>query len=167
MGKSFENTFRSMQYLNYCTVYYDFDFDKEQIKQFNANAMEYNHTVFDNAESFFAEEKRLSSKYGFDFQKAVKEMPMRAKLKIIGIKQNSKNTAYKLKECHDAIEMCLVLFIHELTTSWGKNTDDIKLYWQKMKEYSMNYANGMTDAFVQQYFIDQIDLAITDNIKEV
>lgn len=162
MSKSFENTFRSMQYLNYCTVYYDFDFDKEQIKQFNANVTDYNNTSLDNTEAFYAEESRIRTEYGFDCEKAAKEMPMRAKLKIIGIKPKSKNVAFKLKECGDAIEICLVLFIRELTTTWGKGADDIKLYWHKMKEYSMNYANGMTNEFVQKYFMDQIDLEITE-----
>ena len=162
MSKSFTDTFRSMQYLNYCTVYYDFDFNKEQIKQFNANAIDYNNSVLDSKEDFFKEEQRILDEYGFDCEKAAKEMPMRAKLKIIGIKPNSKNLAFKLKECNDAIEMCLVLFIHELTTTWSMVADDIKLYWDKMKEYSMSYANGMTDAFVEQYFIDQIDLKITE-----
>lgn len=160
MGKSFEKMFRAMQYLNYCTLYYDFDFDKEQLKQFNANVTDYNNTSL-NTENFYKEEARIFREYGFDCKKAVFEMPFRAKLKIIEIKPG-KNTTEKLSECNEAMEICLVLFIRELVTSCSKNAGDIQLYWQKMKEYSLNYANGMTNEFVQQYFIDQIDLKITE-----
>ena len=161
MGKSFEKMFRAMQYLNLCTLYYDFDFDKEQLKQFNANVTDYNNSSL-TTENFYTELARIYNQYGFDCKKAIFEFPFRAKLKILEVKPGGRYITDNLKESNNAMQICLVLFIRELITSWGKSAGDIQLYWSKMKEYSLNYANGMTNEFVQQYFIEQIDLAITE-----
>ena len=160
--KGFEKMFRSMQYLNFTVLYYDFDFNKEQIKAFNAHNKDFNSNCLDCTAQFYAEEHRILKEYGFDCEKVVTELPFRAKLKILGVQPKTRNLNQLLQGCNEAIEICLVMFLHEFTTTWNKKADDVRFYWKKFKENSMNYANGMTDSFVVQYFKDELDLAITE-----
>ena len=157
--RCFEKTFRSMQLLHYTVLYYDFDFSKDDIKKFNSNVNDYNNECLDDRATFLKSEENILNEYGFSCEKAAKQFPLRAKLKIVC---KVPNHDIALKNAEDAIEVCLVLFLHEFTKEWGKNGSDIALYWRCMKENAMNYANGMTDEFVKQYFKDELDLDITE-----
>lgn len=161
-NRTFEEVFRSMQLLNYTVLYYDFNFSKEDIKTFNQNITDYNNSCIDDKEAFFKEIDRLLTEYNFSCEKSAKEFPARAKMKMMQYKcKDMKEWDVALHNSTDAVEVCLVLFLRELTTTWSKDASDVALYWEKMKENSINYANGMTDDFVRQYFRDELDLDIT------
>lgn len=157
---SFSQVFRSMQLLNYTVLYYDFDFDKEDIKKFNENLRINNE--FLTREIFFEQEKRLLKEFSFSCEEAAKSFPLRSKIKMIGkMPKSMSGWDVVLGNAKDAIETCLLLFLHEFTTTWQKTPEEIKAYWSSFVANSMNYANGMTDEFVMQYFKDEIDLDIT------
>lgn len=101
--------------------------------------------------------------YRFSCKESAKEFPIRAKMKMLGYKPKSiSDWDIALQNATDAIEVCLVLFLHEFINVLQPSMGDVALWWRCMKENAMNYANGMTDDFVVQYFKDQIDLEITE-----
>lgn len=161
--RSFSEVFRSMQLLNYTVLYYNFDFDKEMVKKFNANITDYNNECLDDSEAFFAEEARILKDFAFSCERSAKEFPMRAKMKMCGKRpKGMKDWDIVLKNATEAIEICLLLFLHECVAEWNFTESDVMLYWQNMKENAKCYADGMTDEFVVQYFKDYLDLEITE-----
>lgn len=157
---SFSEVFRSMQLLNYTVLYYDFDFDKEDIKKFNENLRNNNENL--TREEFMIQEDRILKDYNFSCEKAAKDFPLRAKIKMIGkMPKRMSDWDVSLGNAKDAIETCLLLFLNEFTTTWKKSSEDVQVYWNSFVSNSMNYANGMTDEFVVKYFKDEIDLDIT------
>ena len=56
----------------------------------------------------------------------------------------------------------MVLFLHEFIKVLQPSPSDIQLYWESMVENADLYARGMTDDFVVKYFLDEIDLKITE-----
>lgn len=166
-NKSFAEVFKSMQLLNLTVLYYDFDFDKESIKAYNANITKYNNECLDCKETFFAEEERILKVYRFSCEESAKVFPTRAKMKMIGVKKfrSMADWDIALQNATDAINVCLVLFLHEFINVMQPSISDVALYWRCMRQNAENYANGMTDDFVVQYFRDQIDLDIQIDIS--
>ena len=161
--KAFSEVFRSMQLLNYTVLYYNFDFLKDDCKKFNANITKYNNECLDDVEAFRQEEQRIEKEFGFSCELSARHFQTRAKMKMLGkMPKRMIEWDIALQNATDAIEICLVLFLHELTTEWNFTESDVMLYWRNMKENANNYANGMTDAFVVQYFKDELDLEITE-----
>lgn len=158
---TFSKVFSSMQLLNFTVLYYNFDFDKEDIKTFNSHMIDYNNECLDDDKEFFSEEERIFTQYGFSCHKAAIEFPIRAKIRMMGKMPKSKiEWEIAFRNATDAIEVCLVLILHEFTKNWNVTPSDVAEYWDNLKANSMNYANGMTDEFVKQYFRDEIDLDI-------
>ena len=158
---SFSEVFKSMQLLHYTVMYDKFDFDKEQIKEFQKNIIDYNNECLDNKEAFFDVEEKLLTDYSFSCNKSAKAFPLRAKMKMIG--KNHKRMQdwdIALNNATDAIEVCLVLFLHEFIKVLHPTIEDVQLYWNSIVENADLYARGMTDDFVVKYFIDEIDLKI-------
>ena len=156
---SFDAVMKSMQLLNYTVLFPYFDFEKDEMEQFNGRITSYHNECLDCHEKFYAEVGRLVREYNFNVLELANKFPLRAKLKIIGKKFKSKDAwEVAMKNANDAIMIVLTICAHELTTNWGKGADDLALYAEKLLENAMNYANGMTDAFVEQYFRDYANL---------
>lgn len=162
-SRSFSEVFRSMQLLNICVLYYDFDFDKEMIKAYNDKLKSYNNECLDSREAFMQEEERLMREYKFSCEDSAKEITTTSKMNMIGFKPKTKTDWYiALANGTDAIESCLVLFLHEFINVVKPSEGDVALWWRCMKRYAEEcYSNGMKDEFVVKYFKDQIDLNIT------
>lgn len=162
--KSFSEVFKSMQLLNFCTLYYDFDFDKEMIIDYNAKVTDYNNVCLESKETFLQEEERILNVHRFSCEESAKEFPTRAKMKMLTFKpKRLSDWDIALQNATDAIESCLVLFLHEFINVMNPSIEDIALWWRCMKGYAEEcYSNGMKDDFVIKYFKDQIDLEITD-----
>jgi hypothetical protein len=160
---SFSEVFKSMQLLHYTVLYYNFGFDKESIKDFQKNLTSYNNECLDDRDTFLAEEERILNVYRFSCEESAKKFPMRAKMKMIGIKpKRMKDWDVALQNATDAIEVCLVLFLHEFIKVLQPSISDIQLYWSSMVENADLDARGMTDAFVEKYFMDEIELEIKE-----
>ena len=161
--KSFGEVFKSMQLLNFCVLYYDFDFDKEMLKNYNSNVRRYNNECLDSKEAFRNEEAKLLTDYKFSCVESAKEFPTRAKMKMLAFKpKRLSDWDIALQNATDAIEVCLVLFLHEFIEELKPSESDVALWWRCMKQNAENYVNGMKDDFVIQYFKDEIDLEITE-----
>ena len=163
VGISFDAIFKSMQLLNYTVLFPYFDFDKPDMIQFNERITSYDNACVENKATFYREVLRLKDEYNFDVVKSAKEFPTRAMIQIVGKKFKRKEEwLLARKMTTDAVTVVLTICAHELTTNWGKGAEDLAFYWEKLKENAMNYANGMDNEFVQQYFRDYADLDITD-----
>ena len=159
----FDTVFKSMQVLNYTVLFPYFDFEKEEMIRFNERITSHHNECVEYHEKFYAEVERLMKEYNFNVYELANKFPLRAKLKIIGKKFNSKGAwNVALKNANDAIMIVLVICAHELTTNWGKGADDLALYAERLLENAMNYANGMTNEFAQQYFKEYADLDYTE-----
>ena len=160
--KAFENVFYALQLLNYTALNDVFAFTNDEMKQFNANIKDYNNSCLDDKQTFHDEEKRLLDEYNIDCEKYAKAFPWRSKVRMINHKFSNKFPQdIALSDATDSINVCMVLFLHELTTNWGKTPDEIAEYCEKIKDNSMCYANGMTNEFVLNYFKEYFDLEIT------
>lgn len=160
---SFSEVFKSMQLLHYTVMYDKFDLGKEQIQEYQKNVTDYNNECLDNAETFRAEEDKLLTDYGFSCNEAARRFPLRAKMKMLGKRpKRMSDWDVALQNATDAIEVCLVLFLHEFVKVLQPSPSDIRLYWESMVENADLYSRGMTDEFVVKYFLDEIDLEIVD-----
>lgn len=163
---SFEEVFRSMQMLNFTVLYYDFDFDKDDLKIFNKNIVEYNDKYLDNKELFVAAEAVLLNEYQFNCEKQAAAFPFRAKIKMMKLPKTRLSVEARqiaIGAANHSINVFLVLALQEFVTGWGKTPEDVARYWERMLENAINYSNGMTDEFVVQYFKDQLNLDIDIN----
>ena len=160
---SFSEVFKSMQLLHYTVMYDKFDFDKPQIQDFHKNLIDYNNECLDNREAFLAEEEKLLTEYGFSCEESAKRFPTRAKMKMLGKRpKRMSDWDVALQNATDAIEVFLVLALHEFIKVLKPSAEDIQLYWDSMVENADLYARGMTDEFVEIYFVNEIDLKITE-----
>ena len=160
--KIFEKVFDSMQLLNYTALADAFDFEKDDMKKYNASLTDYNNVCVADKEVFYAEERRLKEEFDFDCERSAEEFPDRAKIRMIGRKFSNKFPRdIAMQGATDSINVCLVLFAHELVVNWGMGEDDLKAYWEEMKKNARCYADGMTDEFALDYFKDYFDLTIT------
>ena len=158
---SFSEVFKSMQLLHYTVMYDKFDFTKEMIQTFQKNITDYNNECLDNKETFLAEEEKMLTDFNFSCKESARRFPTRAKMKMLGKKpKRLQDWDVALQNATDAIEVCLVLFLHEIVKELQPTEDDINLYWQSMVENADLYARGMTDDFVVKYFMNEIDLEI-------
>lgn len=160
---SFSEVFKSMQLLHYTVMYEKFDLDKEGIQEFQKNLTDYNNECLDNREAFLAEEEKLLTEYQFSCEESARRFPTRAKMKMLGRRpKRMQDWDVALQNATDAIEVCLVLFLHEFVKVLQPSAEDIKVYWESMVENADLYARGMTDDFVVKYFKNEIDLEITE-----
>ena len=163
---SFEEMFRSMQMLNFTVLYYDFDFDKDDLKTFNQNIVEYNDKYLDDRELFKAAESMLLDKYEFNCEKKAAAFPFRAKTKMMKLPKTRLSVEARqiaIGAANHSINVFLVLALQEFVTTWNKSPEDVSKYWEHMLKNAVNYSNGMTDEFVVQYFKDELNLDININ----
>lgn len=159
--KAFENVFYAMQLLNYTALNDVFAFTNDEMKQYNDHVKDYNNNCLDDEDVFLNEEKRLKEEYNIDCERFAKDFPVRSKIRMINRKFNNRFPQdIALSDATDSINVCMVLFLHELTTYWEKTPEEIAEYCECMKSNSMCYANGMTNEFAVKYFQDYYDLEI-------
>ena len=169
-NRSYEETFRSAQMLSFTVLYDLFDMDKKQLKELNAHLVEHVNRDLDDSEKSTAISNKLLNEFGLDVTYVVKTFPHRAKIKMAGYtSKNSKKLRLTdwelvLDGFHHSMRDYLVLVLNELITNWSKTEEELKSYCDKMIEFSsVTYAEGMTNEFVVDYFIDQLDLSINLN----
>ena len=162
--KSYAEVFKSMQLLNLCVLYYDFDFDKEMLKKYNESLKAYDNACFEDRGILLKEDERILNEYHISCEEWARKFPTRAKMQMIGFKpKRLSDWDIALQNATESIESCLIMFMHEFTNAIEPTESDIELWWKSMNRYANEcYANGMKDDFVIKYFKDQIDLEITE-----
>jgi hypothetical protein len=160
-NKAFENTFEAMQCLGWTVLYYDFDFDtREKLIAFQKGLTQHNKIV-DEKDKYVKVDLFLKSEYGINCHKLACAFPYISKMKIADFDKRRDKVKAMLVGCDNAIEVFLVIFFCELIKEWGFTKEQAMESYEKMKENSMLYRQGMRNEFVQQYFKDEIDLVIT------
>ena len=161
-SKSFENVFNAMQCLAWTVLYYDFDFDtKEKLTAFQKGLTKHDK-IIDEKDKYYTVDKFLKEEYGLDCPKLAVAFPYISKMKMAEYDTRKvKGTKAALVACDNAIEVFLVIFFYELIKEWGFTKEQAMESYEKMKENSMLYRQGMKNEFVQKYFKDELDLNIT------
>ena len=161
---AFLKTFSSIQLLGFTVLYYNFNFSTEKLTQFNKKLHEYNGELSGNFNAFDKAEKEIEKIWNVSLPHKVKEFPYRAKTYIIGGLPKGGMQAINMEvvESNRAIESYIVLSLNalmQMDKKFGKAQFDC--FYENLKANSMNYANGMRDEFIMEYFKEQIDINIT------
>lgn len=161
-NKAFENTFDAMQCLAWTVLYYDFDFDtKEKLMAFQKGLTKHDK-IIDEKDKYYTVDKFLKEEHGLDCHKLAVAFPYISKMKMAEYDtRKSKGARAALVACDNAIEVFLVIFFYELIKEWEFTKDQAMESYEKIKENSILYRQGMKNEFVKKYFKDEIDLDIT------
>ena len=162
----FMEIFYSMQLINFTVLYMakedgGFDFTKKKLQNFNKILTRHNTEYDDGGFAAKAVELSHKNKLGFDCYAEAKNFPYRPKMKMYGGKvktMGEHNIA--LESINGAIETYLILALHTLHENYRFNKDMIWKWWEKFKEVSTLYVDGMTDEFIMQYIKDECGLVI-------
>ena len=161
--KSFAGMFESLQLLGFTVLYYNFDYSTAKMTQFNDKMHELNDKLLEDAALYDKEKEKIEKIWGTSLAKKVKEFPYRSKVHILGglPKGGMMHINMAILEACSAIESFLILSfasLMEMDRKFGKVQMDV--FYSNLKENSMNYAKGMKDEFIVQYFKDQINLTL-------
>ena len=164
--KCFTELFYSMQLVNFTVLYMSkedggFDFSKQKLRNFNKLLTKHN-TEYD-AGGFISSAVSLShkQKLGFDCFVEAMHFPYRPKMKMYGGKiKNMQEHGIALTSINGAIETYLILAVHTLRENYKFSKADIWKWWEKFKEVSELYVDGMTDEFIIKYIKDECGLVI-------
>lgn len=160
-NKAFENTFDAMQCLCWTVLYYDFDFGKDDLIKFQKGLLVHDK-IIDEKQKYIEVYEILRDNFGLDCHKLAVAFPYISKLNMAGYdKRKVKGVKAVLMACDNAIEVFLLIFFNELIAEWNKSKEDALTCLEKMKENALLYRQGMKNDFVQKYFKDELDLAIT------
>lgn len=164
--KCFTEIFDSMQLINFTVLYAPtedggFDFTKKKLQNFNAILTRHNQEYDDGGLTSTAMEEKFKEKFDFDCKLEAKNFPYRPKMKMYGGKpKNMTEYNVALASINGAIETYLILAIHTLHENYRFNKDMIWKWWNKFKEYSELYVDGLTDEFIIKYFVDECGLKV-------
>lgn len=162
--KAFAETFKSIQLLGFTVLYYDFNYDTEKLTEFNRKMHEINKVYLDDEVMFDAEYKRISNILGVGLDHLVKEFPYRARVQMMGGLPKGRMDAFNMANLSsiNAIDSYMILACHILLEGKRAGKTTLMKFWSTLKEYSVNYSNGMEDEFIVQYFKDQINLELCE-----
>lgn len=158
----FGEVFKSIQMTNLYVLYYIFDFSKQKIQNFNKIIRKHN-TEYDLGIIKPQElEDKFKANIGFDCEKQAEKFPYRAKIKMYGKRlKTTQDYDIAIKNINAAIETYLILAVHTLHTNYKFSAKMIEVWWEECIKFSLdNYANGMKDEHVVQYFKQECDLDI-------
>lgn len=159
---AFYEAFKSIQLSGAYTIYYELNFSKDELKEFNELLRKNNDKELQHVIQMKELESNIHANYNFDCVYAAAEFPYRAKLKMYGKKIIPKNVATIVAGTTDAIRFYLVLSIYTLVENYRFDEDMVKIFYEKLKEFCKLYADGLQNADVLKYFIQECDLKITE-----
>ena len=155
-----DEVFKSIQLAAYYTLYYDQDFSKQQIKNFNyflkQTNREYRMSDTEKLEKISEDYKKL----GIDCRKMAVNIPYRAKVKMYG-KPLGRDAAIVVNNATDSIEGFFLLGVTILRKHYKFSVKRILEWYEQIVEFSKLWADGMKDEHVVQYFIMACDLEIS------
>ena len=157
----FWQTFKSMQMSCFYVLYYDIDFSKQKLKNYN-EILRKNNEKIKNVSTIRAEEERFIKNIGFDCEREARNFPYRAKIRMYG--KNPKQNQIKSvnSNMNDGIECYLVIAVYTLHYNYKFSGELIREWWNRMLDFSKNYVEGMNDDHVVKYFKQECDLDIAE-----
>lgn len=162
----FREIFYSMQLINFTVLYMSeedggFDFAKQKLRNFNKNITRHNQEYDDGGLISTAVSMDHKKKLGFDCYIEAKNFPYRPKMNMWGGKPKTmQEHNIALTSINGAIETYLILAVHTLRENYRFSKADIWKWWEKFKEVSELYVDGMTDEFIIEYIKDECGLVI-------
>jgi len=159
--KTFSEVFYSMQLAAVYCLYYNMDFTKQKIKNFNSLLTKHNEEVTKMEIDIDEIEKKIEKMYNFKCYDEAYRFPLRAKMKMIPGKIKQSDMCLVFNKVNEAIEMYLVLAIYTLKKNYKFSGKQITEWWEYVKEFCKLYAEGMNDEHVIKYFEQECDLKIT------
>lgn len=163
---SFNELFASLQLVNLTVLYAPteedgFDFNRDQLACFNHSIKEFNESYEDNGPTYIEVMKSHIDNYEFDCTKEAVNFPYRPKLKMYGKPfRNMKEHEIILISINGAIETYLVLALHVFRETFQFSKEDVRKWWNKFKETSELYVDGITDEFIMKYLKDECGMKI-------
>ena len=159
---AFYEVFKSAQLSGDYVIYYDMDFSKEELKEFSRrltlhNNEEVNHNIHLNDLR-----TEILENYAFSAHLHAYKFPYRAKLKMCGMKINTKNVVDFNAAATDALECYMLLVGHTLHVDYHFTRDQFTKWYKKFVDFCTLYADGLTDDHVFKYFMVECDLKITE-----
>ena len=156
-----DKVFSSLQMTTYYTLYYDQDFSKQQVKNFNKFLKKYNEEFkLYETEKLKELDQKHKNNLGVDCWKMAVNFPHRPKMKLYGKK--TKHVDIVLQNTNECIEDYLLLCVFILHKHYRFSAARIKQWWEQVIEFSRLYVDGLTDEHVVKYFIQECNLKITD-----
>lgn len=159
----FESTFVSLQLINACVMYTDFDFEKQKMKNFTYKFEE----VYDylNKDNYDLVRKEVDEKAKVDCRQTAKEFPYRVKVKMAGDLRKKSDIAEAVSNATDSVEMFLVIAIKTLRDHYRFSAEKVHHWIERLVETSRLYAEGLTDEFVMNYIKEILEWEIVTESK--
>lgn len=154
-NKLFSETYSSIQLSFYYCLYYDEDFSKQQIKNFNKFVGKKNSelaTAMDIVQNM--EGQKL------DFKVMVNRIPARAKMQLKKRVKGRIKPNVALDYINDAILTFSTIAISVLREHYHFSYERILKLWDEIIDFMSNYSTGMQDSHVIKYFIQECGLVI-------
>lgn len=165
--KYYSQMFKAIQLVVLTVVYYNFNYDKKSIQELNDELHEMNKIMLDDHNVFEEAENTLIKKYNFDCEHEASIFPFRTLTAMMGgipKKGGMRSINVAKVAAQTALESYLVLFLKVfLKREKLRSESELRSFWKNVIENGSNYAKGMDNNFVIEYFIDQIDLAIKED----
>lgn len=157
----FSDIFTSMQMINFYILYYEFDFSKKKVENFSEILRRHN-TEYDDGGLISDEmEEKHRKGLGFDCWKEAMKFPYRARRKMFnGKTKNMAEYEIFLTSTNAAIETYLILAVHTLHENYRFTRSMVRRWWDKFVDFSMLYAEGLTDEHITKYFKQECNLEI-------
>ena len=156
--------FKAIQLITYYVLYYDQDFSKQQLKNFNKFLKKHNEEMkMHDIKALVELDETLKRNVNIDCRKMAVEFPHRPKMKLYGKK--TKDSIVVLNNATDCIEDFLLICIHTLRTNYKFSAKRINEWWEQVIEFSRLYTEGLTDEHVIKYFMQECELEITEQTR--
>lgn len=158
----FSGIFKSIQLAAVYCLYYNMDFTKQKVKNYNSILTRHNTEANNQEISVWEIEMDILKSVDFDCEKEAFQFPFRAKMKMAGKKIKPKDMAVAIQNINDALEVYLILSVYTLKKNYRFSNDQVKEWWDHVKDFCLLYAQGMHDEHVIEYFKQECDLVITE-----
>ena len=152
--------YKSMQLSSAYVLYYDIDFSKEELQEFNKKFTKHDEEDSEHKISEIEIRNTILEELDFDCKKESVNFPYRAKLKMYGKKTTSNTITTVSVAASNAVELYLILCIYTLKNDYQFDAAKIQVWFDKLKEFAKLYGDGLTDEHVFKYFMQECELEI-------
>lgn len=160
--KVFQNVFKSLQLSSLYVLYYDLDWSKDEILEYQATLQKVDEDVKSKklTEREILEHNEQS--INFDCVKENEQLPYRFKMKMCDVQYKQKMIATVGAATDSSAGIHLAFAVYTLSRYYHFDREQIMKWYNHLIEFCKLYVNGMTDKHVLQYFEQECQLHITE-----
>lgn len=159
---SLYQVFKSMQLASAYTLYYDVDFTKEEVQEFQKKMTLHNEEHLHGTIMRDDMWRKIKETYAFDCYIESRAIGPKTRLKMTKRKVTPKATPTLLSAATDAIEIFYLLCCYTMALDFQLLPQKFDLWNEKLKEFCNLYGNGLKDEDVFTYFMQECGLEITE-----